>query len=104
MRAIGCYAHAIIGIRVDSVTRPRTTARQYDFPSRASRETREMAEAIPYWPETIRYTDLEKITGMTKNSIVSRISACHGDYKIFTDRGRLSRLMPDLSNCIYKEQ
>lgn len=99
MRAIGCYTHSIIGIRVDSASRARTAVRHYEFPSKASRETREMAEAIPYWPETIRYTELEQITGMTKNSIVSRISSCHGEYKIFSDRGKLSRLKPDLSNC-----
>jgi len=95
MGAIGCYTHTIIGMRVNSCTR----AMQYDFPSRASTETKGMAEAIPFWPDRISYSALEQITGMTKNSIVSRISSCHGEYKIFNDHGRLSRLMPDLSNC-----
>ncbi len=95
MGAIRCYTHSIIGIRANSATR----AIQYEFPSRARADTKEMAEAIPFWPETIRYVDLERVTGLSRNNIISRISSCHGDYKIFTDRGQLSRLKPDLSNC-----
>lgn len=67
--------------------------------SKADESTHRLAQQIPFWPEKISYTSLEKITGMSKRTINNRISSCHADYLIFADRGQLSRLKDDLSNC-----
>jgi len=88
------------GVRVSSASRARSPeSQQHRFNSKASEATRDLAEHIPYWPQTIRVPDLMMVTGLSKTSIVSRISSCHGEYLIFNDRGRLSRLRQDLSNC-----
>lgn len=73
--------------------------RQYRFTSKASETTRELAERIPFWPNTIRMIDLVRTTGLSKQSIASRISSCHSEYLIFSDRKGLSRLREDLTNC-----
>ena len=97
MRATLNLSQPIGGIRVSSTT--RADARNYRFASKASESTRDLAERIPFWPQAIRMHELAKATGLSKTSITSRISACHGDFLIFSDRGKLSRLKPDLSNC-----
>ncbi len=97
MRATLNLTQTIGGMRVSSAT--KTRAMQQDYTSKLSKETRDLAESIPYWPQTIRIHQLMEETGLSKSSIVSRISSCHSEYLIFTHRGRLSRLMRDLSNC-----
>lgn len=67
--------------------------------SKADESTHRLAQQIPFWPERISYTRLGQITGMSKRTINNRISSCHADYLIFADRGQLSRLKDDLSNC-----
>ena len=98
MRSTISFESFIGGVRVNSTTRSKAVT-QRTFQSKASEKTRELAEYIPYWPQTIRLHQLMEVTGLSKTSITSRISACHGDFLIFSDRGKLSRLKPDLSNC-----
>ncbi len=91
------FSSFIGGVRVSSTTRHNSVQRP--FRSKASEETRDLAERIPYWPQTIRLHELMEATGLSKTSITSRISSCHSEYLIFNDRGSLSRLRRDLSNC-----
>lgn len=97
MRATLDLSQPIGGMRVSSIT--RSEINRYRFTSKASEATRDLAERIPFWPQAIRMHELMMATGLSKTSITSRISACHGEFLIFSDRGKLSRLKPDLSNC-----
>lgn len=92
MRSIG---YSVGAERVNSVS----LVHSYCIHSKASVTTREMAERIPFWPNTIRMIDLVRTTGLSKQSIASRISSCHSEYLIFSDRKGLSRLREDLTNC-----
>ena len=62
--------------------------------------TEKMAQDIPFWPEVIRPSVLADRYGIDKQSVSGRIASCHDRYLIFNDHGCLSRLKPDLSNCI----
>lgn len=100
MRSTLNFSQYIGAVRVNSVTRARAPEMlQHSFGSKASEQTRELAEHIPYWPQTIRMHELMMVTGLSKTSIVSRISSCHSEYLIFSDRKGLSRLREDLTNC-----
>ncbi len=69
--------------------------------SRTEERTERMADLIPFWPRTISYKSLEQLTGLSKESIIVRVSSCHDKFLIFSDDdGSLSRLKNDLSNCI----
>ena len=81
---------------VDSYTKPMRVKKE----SKADESTERLALTIPFWPRTISYSSLEQLTGLSKKSIIVRVSSCHDRYKIFSDDdGKLSRLKPDLSNC-----
>ena len=67
---------------------------------RFSDQTMRLASLIPYWPRTISYKQLSEMTGISRQSIVVRVSSCHERFRIFSDDdGSLSRLKDDLSNC-----
>ena len=86
----------IDGTRANSYCTPIRLPKQ----ARTEERTERMASLIPYWPRTISYKSLEQLTGLSKESIIVRVSSCHDRFKIFSDDdGKLSRLKPDLSNC-----
>jgi S-adenosylmethionine hydrolase len=62
--------------------------------------TDKMAQDIPYWPEVIKPSVLAHRYGVDNQSVACRVASCHDRYLIFNDNGNLSRLKPDLSNCI----
>jgi len=98
MRATTDFTKFIGATHVDSYQRQPKKVHRI---ARADESTERLARSIPYWPEKISYRSLEQLTGLSKKNIQMRISNCHMHYKIFSDDdGKLSRLKPDLSNCI----
>ncbi len=88
----------IQGTRVGSISRgePRSTA---PVTPKYDEDTKMLAKAIPYWPEVISTRELQEATGLSWSSVLARISSCAGDYLVFSDGPRHSRLKRDLSNC-----
>lgn len=98
MRATTDFTKFIGATHVDSYQRQPKKVQRI---ARADESTERLARSIPYWPEKISYRSLEQLTGLSKKNIQIRVSNCHGRYMIFSDDdGKLSRLKPDLSNCI----
>ena len=59
---------------------------------------RQIAEAIPYWPESIDMLSLAKRFGLTTKRIRYRIDVFQDEFLIFQDGDRFSRLKRDYSN------
>lgn len=79
---------------------PIRTKRPVTVEKKTEPRTERMASLIPYWPKTITYKKLSEMTGISRQSIVVRVSSCHERFRIFSDDdGSLSRLKDDLSNC-----
>lgn len=88
----------VTAARVDSYSRPVKS--QDEKQSKEQDLTQRIAQLIPYWPKTISPKALADHFGITAQSVSVRVSSCHSRYLIFSDKGRLSRLKDDLSNCI----
>ena len=87
----------LLGTRVNSYQ--QSPAKAEPRPSKSDIQTEKMVSFIPYWPEVITYRDLANLTGLTKRTILMRVSVAGNRHLIFNDEGRLSRLKRDLSNC-----
>jgi hypothetical protein len=59
---------------------------------------RKIAEAIPYWPESIDILSLARKFDFTTKRIRYRIDVFQDEYLIFQDGDRFSRLKRDYSN------
>ena len=84
------------GVRVNS---------REDVPIQVPRRKREvsdinrkMAEAIPYWPESVDQLTLAKMFNLTTKKIRYRIDVFQEEFLIFQDGDRFSRLKRDYSN------
>lgn len=59
---------------------------------------RQIADSIPYWPETVNQLVLAKRFGLTVKNIQYRIDVFQEEYLIFEEGSEFSRLKRDYSN------
>lgn len=90
----------ITAVHADSYSKPMKIQKEKQRDSKEQELTQKIALLIPFWPKTISPKVLGDQVGISAQSVSVRVSSCHGRYLIFSDRGRLSRLKDDLSNCI----
>jgi len=82
------------GERVNS----RVTALRPERAKVATGLNKQVALAIPFWPEVITTTELSEKLGISPPSVTSRIATVQEEYLIFQHFKGYSRMKPDYSN------
>lgn len=57
-----------------------------------------IAQAIPYWPQTVSQSVLARKFGMTRNQLEAKLATFQDAFMVFQDENGFSRLKDDLSN------
>ncbi|WP_321301005.1 hypothetical protein [uncultured Sphaerochaeta sp.] len=82
------------GERINS----RVTALRPERAKIATGLNKQVALAIPFWPEVITTTELSEKLGISLPSVTSRIATVQEEYLIFQHFKGFSRIKPDYSN------
>lgn len=86
-----------IRFRGERVNSRIATVRQ-EIPQTATGLNKQVALAIPFWPEVISTTEIARELEISVPSVTSRIATVQEEYKVFQHKKGFSRIKPDYSN------